>query len=103
LNAAIVSEFSLRVLPIAPRSKITTRRQVQVAADVSSKLVDKLNDLHRLHDSKGKCAITTTHGKFRRAAKRRAHGNAAGAHQSLLKMLLLELALVHCGFHAMLI
>jgi hypothetical protein len=61
---------------------------MQVTTDVSGKLVDKFDNLHGLHDSKGKCAITTTHGKFRRAAKRRANRNAAGAHLRLFKVLL---------------
>jgi hypothetical protein len=74
-----------------------------MTADVSSKLVDKFDNLHRLHDSKGKCAITTAHGKFRRATKRCANRNTTGARLRLLKMLLLEFALVHCGFHEMLI
>jgi hypothetical protein len=73
-----------------------------MAADVSGKLVDKLDNLHWLHNSEGKRAITPTHGKFRRTAKCRAHSNAAGARLRLLKVLLLEFALVHCGFHEML-
>jgi hypothetical protein len=59
-----------------------------MTADVSSKLVDKLDDLHWLHNSEGKRAITPTHGKFRRTTKRRTHGNTTGAHLRLFKVLL---------------
>ena len=73
-----------------------------MTANVGCKLVDKLDDLDGLHYGKRKRAVAPTHGKFRRTAKCRAHSNAAGARLRLLKVLLLEFALVHCGFHEML-
>lgn len=59
-----------------------------MTANVSGKLVDKLDNLHRLHDSKRERAIAPTHGKFRRAAKCRANRNTAGARLRFLEMLL---------------
>jgi hypothetical protein len=59
-----------------------------MAADVSGKLVDKFDNLHRLHDSKRERAIAPTHGKFRRATKSRANRNTTGARLRLLKVLL---------------
>ena len=59
-----------------------------MATYIRCKLVNKLNSFHRLQDSKREGAITTTHSKFRRAAKRRADCNTPSAHLRLLKVLL---------------
>lgn len=70
-----------------------------MAPDISSKLVDKLNNLNWLHNSKRENTVRAPNNKLCRAPKSSADCDRASAVLCFLLLLSSQFLLIHCGFH----